>query len=564
MQFLNSRHLLLAVVVALTLVAGWLITGSPGNREVHAGGDTDFNGVYEVLATPVPGNFFYCRSRVDHNLGTNAIDSTLVCYADTPATASSPYVSYLGRQDGVAGPVPPPPYGTGELPVLSGSYNPILDQINIAGCFNPVEGTIGPAVYTDATFLNASQGGSVTGTVDIYLAQNRANCEAGSPSGAPLAAPVTLTELTPGTDSDGDGCTNFQELDPVPGTRLGRDPYNPFDCDDLYSNIYDVTAIAQQQENCQGGQPAPRCTGQPDGIFGGLYFNCKGDVQVTNDGNTAVARPTDVRLFCYPDSTAINVNNHTAGSTGDGRGGAAPPGRPSGAVDFAEVHGSHAAASGTIPGGSDTLPVTICINNPHAQLGIVVARATIDFEPFPTGVADVFTNRVDCTPPAPGCTPGLTELCGVPLTLAEQGKAIDTDGDNCSDKEELSDSGAQGGLRDPFNVGDFMSVHTGPVSNLQKDQVVSVADISAVVARFGTNDGGGTATVNRNTNPKTQPTGTGYHPSYDRGGPIPNGAAAGAVARQLPAAFGSGAGSITVADISATVAQFGHSCAGAP
>jgi hypothetical protein len=561
MQLLHSRHLLLVMVAALTVVAAWLITGGPGGYDdAEAGGDTDFNGVYEVVATPVPGNFFYCRSRVDHNLGTNAISSTLVCYADTPAT-SAPYVAYLGRQDGVSGPTPPPPYGAGELATLAGSYSPVLDQITIAGCFNNVEGTIGPAVYTDATFLNASQGGSVSGTVDIYLSQNRANCKAGSPTGAPLSAAVTLTELAAGTDSDGDGCTNFQELDPVPASRLGRDPYNPFDCDSLYSSIYGITATVQQQENCKGGQPAPVCTGQSDGILAGLYFNCLADVQLTNDGNTGVDRPTTVRLFCYPDSPGINVNNHTAGSTGDGRGGAAPPGRASGVVDFAEVHGSHSSGTGTTLATANTLALNMCYVDTHGQLGPNVwVEASIDFDPFPTGTADVWVARPDCTDPG-ATAPTYND---VPLDLSEQGKASDTDGDNCSDKEELSNAGAQGGLRDPYNWGDFMSVHTGPPSNLQKDQVVSVADISAVVARFGTTDNGGAALINRNSNPKAQPSGTTYHPSYDRGGPIPNGGAAGAIPRQLPANFGSGAGSVTVSDISAVVAQFGHSCASAP
>jgi hypothetical protein len=151
----------------------------------------------------------------------------------------------------------------------------------------------------------------------------------------------------------------------------------------------------------------------------------------------------------------------------------------------------------------------------------------------------------------------------VPIDLSRQSADLlhDSDKDNCTDAQELSNAAASGGLRDPFNWGDFMSVHSGPASNLQKDKVVSVADISATVGRFGANDAGGTTKINRNTNPKSgPPAAPAYHPSFDRGGPIPNGGAAGAISRQTPSTTGSGAGSVTVADISAVVAQFGASC----
>jgi hypothetical protein len=297
----------------------------------------------------------------------------------------------------------------------------------------------------------------------------------------------------------------------------------------------------------------------PPTLVPGLYFSCK--AQINDPGPSNAVRAGTLRLFCYSDSPGINVNNHVPGAVGDGLGGVAPP------PPFAEVHASHASGPISI-NASSALSFTsgICIDNPHSQLGVVyvVPDTIADMRAGQVSTdADIWINQPGgCA----GSPVGAAFQTNVQTDLSRQsiGLVFDSDKDNCADAEELSDAGATGGLRDPFNSGDFMSVHTGPVANLQKDQVVSVADISAVVARFGTNDSGGTTKINRNTNPKSGPPATGYHPSFDRGGPIPNGGVAGSVSRQTPASVGAGAGSITVADISATVAQFGHSCAAAP
>lgn len=121
----------------------------------------------------------------------------------------------------------------------------------------------------------------------------------------------------------------------------------------------------------------------------------------------------------------------------------------------------------------------------------------------------------------------------------------DTDKDGCADGEELGSNVQLGGQRNPLNLWDFMDVPTG--SPLQRDRVVSVADILAIQGRFGSSG-------DRNGDPLSVPPGTGYHTTYDRGGPHgPN-------AWNLNPADGA----IAVGDIQAALAQFGHNCVNAP
>ncbi|MGB2694815.1 MAG: flexitail domain-containing putative surface protein [Dehalococcoidia bacterium] len=125
----------------------------------------------------------------------------------------------------------------------------------------------------------------------------------------------------------------------------------------------------------------------------------------------------------------------------------------------------------------------------------------------------------------------------------------DDDNDGCTDQTELGTNASLGGLRDPHNFWDFFDM-PNPSSTPMRDGAVSVGDILLVVARFGRNDAGGTAVINRNTNPLTALPTDGYHPAYDRTLLGPNGWN-----------LGPPNGSITVEDILYAVAQFGHACA---
>jgi hypothetical protein len=559
--------------LAVTVSGDTAVVGAPGEDAggTYAGAAYVFQApkptptVYNMLVTIQPsgtnpngstaaGSYLHCISRIDDPEApappaVRPLTGSLICYQDYGIGfpgGYGPYERYITNQDGLAGPPPPPPYGFGELTTLSGTYDPVADQITLAGCFNNVGGNLGPALYVTST----SNGETGEGLIGFNFNETSADCNAGTPSGglAPELVPIEITEQPDDFDHDGDGCTDAGELDPTPA-RQGRDPYNPYDCDGDFYNITNVLTTVVPQNVCKNQLPEPPCAGDPDGtLVHGFYYHCIADNQ-PNPG------PTTIRtaIYCYVDVPGIPVNSHVGTDTGgDGLGGIDPP------PPFGEAHNSHAVLTGTISGTN--INEEGCIPYLHGALGPNnYLRLAVDVTTG-QGTADIWWNRSDCNNPDPS-PPTLND---VPLRVAEQGKAIDSDGDNCTDKEELSSSGALGGLRDPYNWGDFMSVHSGPVANLQKDQVVSVADISAVVARFGRNDSGGTTKINRNTNPKTTPLGTGYHPSYDRGGPIPNGGVPGSVLRQTPSTTGSGAGSVTVADISAVVAQFGAACAGPP
>jgi hypothetical protein len=121
---------------------------------------------------------------------------------------------------------------------------------------------------------------------------------------------------------------------------------------------------------------------------------------------------------------------------------------------------------------------------------------------------------------------------------------MDFDGDGCADEQEQQTApGSQvgGGRRNPKVVWDFFDTPDG--DNL-RDRRITVADLVRVVERFGTF---GDVTID----PLSEPPSAGYHTAFDR---------------RLPGvgqdAWDSGMpnGSITVEDILALNAQFGHSC----
>jgi hypothetical protein len=121
----------------------------------------------------------------------------------------------------------------------------------------------------------------------------------------------------------------------------------------------------------------------------------------------------------------------------------------------------------------------------------------------------------------------------------------DTDGDGCSDMQENGPDATLGGLRDYLNFWDFFDP--------DMDGSVAFGDFLLLVQHFGTNDAGGTAPINRNSDPLTTPDpGSGnYHPLFDRG----------AVLGPNPWNVGPPDGAIGFGDFLAFVSQFGHTCA---
>jgi hypothetical protein len=106
----------------------------------------------------------------------------------------------------------------------------------------------------------------------------------------------------------------------------------------------------------------------------------------------------------------------------------------------------------------------------------------------------------------------------------------------------------QGGLRDPLNKWDFFDA---PAAGNVRDRVITGTDLFRVLAHFSDTDGGGTAPINRYTDPFSAPPPTGYHPAFDRG----------PVIGPFPWNVGPADGSITGGDVLEVIAQLNHTCA---
>lgn len=118
----------------------------------------------------------------------------------------------------------------------------------------------------------------------------------------------------------------------------------------------------------------------------------------------------------------------------------------------------------------------------------------------------------------------------LPSVGAGANPPLDTDGDGCSDDEELGSDPRFGGRRDLVNPWDFFD--TPPWDNS-----ISVSDIFRVVQRFGSLDYAGAPT---------------YELDFDRGPPV-SGAGD-------PWDLNEPDGAVSVGDIVGVVVQFGHHC----
>ena len=126
----------------------------------------------------------------------------------------------------------------------------------------------------------------------------------------------------------------------------------------------------------------------------------------------------------------------------------------------------------------------------------------------------------------------------------------DSDGDGCTDVAELGSNPFIGGLRDPNNYWDFYDV---PATDGARDgDIALLTDVLAVVFRLGTNDGNGTAPVNRYSDPQARPEDmVSYHPAFDRSPPPPG---------QNQYALGPPDGHIGLWDLLGVISQYGHRC----
>jgi hypothetical protein len=131
---------------------------------------------------------------------------------------------------------------------------------------------------------------------------------------------------------------------------------------------------------------------------------------------------------------------------------------------------------------------------------------------------------------------------------------IDHDNDGCRDAAEqqtAAGSESTGGRRNAKHFWDFYDT---PNAGNVRDKVINIpGDLFAVSSRFGANDAGGTALLNRYSNPLLgpPPAAPAYHPAFDRGPAIgPD-----------PWDLGPPDGTINIpGDVLRVGPQFGHSC----
>ena len=100
-------------------------------------------------------------------------------------------------------------------------------------------------------------------------------------------------------DWDGDGCPDWDELDPT--FVNGRDPFNPNDCDPDYTGSYTITGTVQAAT---------------DGTAGS-YFHCIAAIVHTNKGTT---NDLDGAMQCYLELDKVGPKSTVPNSSGDGFG----------------------------------------------------------------------------------------------------------------------------------------------------------------------------------------------------------------------------------------------------
>lgn len=320
-------------------------------------------------------------------------------------------------------------------------------------------------------------------------------------------------------DWDGDGCTDWDELDKnftgsypvsVPGPVNGTDPFNPNDCDtNLDSTMSILTTVIRDSSNAFLG------TGN------GQYFKCIADASDPKGGGT---RTITARLGCYSDSTVTVVNssypdaggNATCGPApasmcGDGKAGGGPPssvclpapGQCTGAFIDIEITQYPVVTTD----GCGSAPPANCYNPSTSSLSLGGCFAGLGgtvFGPnvYGSGSFDTrvgagsltltigITSAVDCQngPPFDDGTPVVGTATYVELgskkTLAGVALPVtshkNSDRDGCTDTQELRSNQGDGGYRDNYNGYDYM--------NPTGDKLNRVDDILAVVNEYFDDD----------------------------------------------------------------------------
>jgi hypothetical protein len=459
----------------------------------------DTSGTYDLLLSGGGAyGVFHCIAYLDDTGGAVTVHAS--CYDDwgfmSDFNAEPPDLPGEGP-DAVAGPPPPPPYGTS--PPEDGAGTIAAGDLAGAVCIAEATGLAAPNVLLtvdDGDFGTDIADGAASGTASLYANVGDSKCASLETSGLTAGGtlPVLLWKVAEKdgataaagcsasafadrsgacSDYDGDGCTDKVELmNGAGGTAdCGDDPYNPFDsgpdtgANALDGNYYAVwPLLGYSDSDCPAAEPDQCEFDGTDNPSGGWYNHCLS----TMEQDTG---PTDykTRIFCYRDGIGVDVNPEGfSDCAGNGFGGAAPPGivdpdmdgpaAPScgGEAVWGDVsHIKHTELDSAWEPATDTLTTTGCFEDDDGadQLGHVYV-SIVQNGHTGNGTMNMYIGQAlgNCT----GGTPTGMPIVA-PLSAARQTDDLsrDTDGDGCSDVEELGDDEMLGGLRDPYNRGDW-------------------------------------------------------------------------------------------------------------
>ncbi|MCH8010138.1 MAG: hypothetical protein IIC91_14890 [Chloroflexi bacterium] len=207
-----------------------------------------------------------------------------------------------------------------------------------------------------------------------------------------------------------------------------------------------------------------------------------------------------------------------------------------------------------------TVPAHLGFIEPTVGTAVMLSKSPL--VNWVSGVGhDPVLNDVWLAQPGPDRKLGRLHL----LTAGQEGEAVDcspsdleacvdldTDGDGCTDAQELGPDERLGGRRDPENFWDFFDT---PNRNGGRDGEIDLPnDLLSVVMRINANDSNGNAEINRYSDPKSPITAdiTAYHPAFDRLPPQGGD----------PWDLGPPDGYIGLLDVLGVILQYGHSCSG--
>jgi hypothetical protein len=511
--------------------------------------DGNLSGVIDIHVGALPGSIYHCIARNDHDSSTNDLKIAASCSTEITGFGDSnavPIEDIPGEGiDGTGGPPPPPGYtplppakGIGKYLPTGGTWDPPGGNTNTYNC-DPI-GTACTITLTCFPRLGASLLGanvlSLTMTSDpkgqmgstghqegqLVLNQglSNADCRAGNGpghSGGYGAAELFTYAADPKDalcvgatggcdqvpwrpttrasdnrmDYDGDGCSDFQELDKTGQFKCGDDPWNPYDSNATnYSGSWTILAEVAEAD-----------TGAP-----GAYYPCIPDIQQTGSGKTD--GQIVARVYCNIDIPGIDVNGEAfPGESGDGFPGGAPPGpKVLGAANtagcshlaatycnfgvyvFGDVDVKHTELTGFVDNATNEIKIRGCFEDLDGEgaLGYVYVEAYFNVHNG-EGAVEIWAGQASGTCTAGAAygsyvgSPDTSGMATIFLNRNEPGPKAngerDSDQDGLSNKRELSDD-CDGDPGNPFDRYD----HSGAGGSPGADGVIDLSnDILGVI-----------------------------------------------------------------------------------